>query len=274
MKNLWLLQAKKPPNSPLKPSTVTNTHSPSFRFANFSHQRRSSVIISDFEFIETVVVNSKLSNDDNVVLSDVMKWKVSDKASICKEGVSDLSKNPRVRRSSNADKLYKELFGIPPLGHKASFTCKAHNTSASSSSKPALSNDETIKDLFTKFYHAFDRLNSNVPQHLFQNEPSLNSIPQPPFTASEALEDQSFVPDQSASVIPDQYRFYSTILDFISASLLPIITDVGQLYPKLIKEFIVNLPMNFKDHRTPEYQKVHVRAYSRAFRRFCSTMVF
>lgn len=62
------------------------------------------------------------------------------------------------------------------------------------------------------------------------------------------------------AVISDQHRFCSAILDFISsASLLPIITDVGQLYPKLIKGFIVNLPIDFKDHRTPEYQKVHVR---------------
>lgn len=45
------------------------------------------------------------------------------------------------------------------------------------------------------------------------------------------------------AVIFYQHRSYTVIFDLIIvAGLLPTITDVGPLYPKLIHEFIVNLP--------------------------------
>ncbi|KAA0032272.1 uncharacterized protein E5676_scaffold1327G00250 [Cucumis melo var. makuwa] len=133
--------SKETTKPPLKPLTVTDTQSPSSRFANFSHQRRPRIIISDSKSIEIVAAESESSEDDNVVLSNVLKRKASSKAPICKESVSDLSKKPGVGRSSNANELYEELFGISSLGHKASSASKVQNTYAPLSSKPTRSND-------------------------------------------------------------------------------------------------------------------------------------
>uniref|UniRef100_A0A9I9DUE9 Uncharacterized protein n=1 Tax=Cucumis melo TaxID=3656 RepID=A0A9I9DUE9_CUCME len=53
----------------------TDTQSPSSKFTNPSYQRRPQVIISDSESIETTDVESESSNDDNVMLSNVLKRK-------------------------------------------------------------------------------------------------------------------------------------------------------------------------------------------------------
>lgn len=99
--------SKETTKSPFKPSTVTDTQSYSSRFGNFSHKKRPKVLISDSKSIETVAIDLESSDDDNVVLYDVLKMKASGKAPMCKEDVSDLSnKKPKVGRSSNIDELY------------------------------------------------------------------------------------------------------------------------------------------------------------------------
>ncbi|KAA0036545.1 flocculation protein FLO11-like [Cucumis melo var. makuwa] len=183
--------SKETTKSPFKPSTVTDTQSYSSRFGNFSHKKRPKVLISDSKSIETVAIDLESSDDDNVVLYDVLKMKASGKAPMCKEDVSDLSNK-----------------------------------------KP-------------------------------KNEPDLDLVLPPPSTASNAPQDQSSVLDQSTSVISNQHCLSSAILDIISdVGLLPTITGVGPFYPKLIRDFIVNLLTDFNDHRRPEYQKVHVRGDS------------
>lgn len=63
------------------------------------------------------------------------------------------------------------------------------------------------------------------------------------------------------AIISNQHRSSKTIFNLITAAgLLPTITDVGPFYPKFIREFIVNLPVDLNDHGSPEYQKVHVQS--------------
>ncbi|KAA0035515.1 envelope-like protein [Cucumis melo var. makuwa] len=44
-----------------------------------------------------------------------------------------------------------------------------------------------------------------------------------------------------------------------SAGLSKTISDVGPFYPQLIREFVVNLPADFNDPSSPDYQIVHIR---------------
>ncbi|KAA0033352.1 flocculation protein FLO11-like [Cucumis melo var. makuwa] len=63
------------------------------------------------------------------------------------------------------------------------------------------------------------------------------------------------------SIISNQHHPCTIIIDLISVvGLLPTVTDVRPFYPKLIRKFIVNLPVDLNDHGTLEYHKVHVRA--------------
>lgn len=62
------------------------------------------------------------------------------------------------------------------------------------------------------------------------------------------------------SIISNQHHPCTIIIDLISVvGLLPTVTDVRPFYPKLIRKFIVNLPVDLNDHGTLEYHKVHVR---------------
>lgn len=62
------------------------------------------------------------------------------------------------------------------------------------------------------------------------------------------------------SVISSQHQSYSTVIDLITkVELLPTMTNLGAFYPKLIKEFIVNLTTDLSEPNTPNFKKVHVR---------------
>ncbi|XP_008465605.1 uncharacterized protein LOC103503245 [Cucumis melo] len=51
-------------------------------------------------------------------------------------------------------------------------------------------------------------------------------------------------------------------MDFIhKAGLKKTISNVGPFYPQLIKEFIVNLPDEFNDPSSDDYQSVHIRGF-------------
>ena len=45
------------------------------------------------------------------------------------------------------------------------------------------------------------------------------------------------------------------------AGLSKTISDVGPFYPQLIREFIVNLPADFNDPSSPDFQTVHIRGF-------------
>lgn len=40
-----------------------------------------------------------------------------------------------------------------------------------------------------------------------------------------------------------------------------IVSNIGPFYPKMVKEFIVNLPKGFNDARSSKFTKVHVRGH-------------
>lgn len=60
--------------------------------------------------------------------------------------------------------------------------------------------------------------------------------------------------------IYEKHHSYISIIDLIvKASLSKTIFDVGPFYPKLIREFIVNLPSDLNDPSSSKYQLVHIK---------------
>lgn len=60
--------------------------------------------------------------------------------------------------------------------------------------------------------------------------------------------------------ISDKYRSCLIIMDLVvKASLSKTISKVGPFYPRLIREFIMNLPSDFNDPSSLNYQLVHIR---------------
>ncbi|KAA0066564.1 putative mitochondrial protein [Cucumis melo var. makuwa] len=62
------------------------------------------------------------------------------------------------------------------------------------------------------------------------------------------------------SVVSDQHRSYTTMIDLIDkAGMMCTMTNFGIFYPKLVQEFIVNLPTDFNKPDTLDFWKVYVR---------------
>ncbi|TYK27067.1 uncharacterized protein E5676_scaffold95G00660 [Cucumis melo var. makuwa] len=62
--------------------------------------------------------------------------------------------------------------------------------------------------------------------------------------------------------ISDKYQSCMSIMDLIhKAGLEKTISNVGPFYPQLIREFIVNLPDEFNDPSSADYQTVHIRGF-------------
>uniref|UniRef100_A0A1S3CJR8 Putative plant transposon protein domain-containing protein n=1 Tax=Cucumis melo TaxID=3656 RepID=A0A1S3CJR8_CUCME len=60
--------------------------------------------------------------------------------------------------------------------------------------------------------------------------------------------------------ISDKHHLCVSIMNLIEkAGLSKAISDVGPFYSQLIREFIVNLPADFNDPSSPDYQIVHIR---------------
>lgn len=68
---------------------------------------------------------------------------------------------------------------------------------------------------------------------------------------------QSYIPDEF--FISNQYCSCTSVNELVSkADILSIITNVGVFYPKLIKEFIVNLRTDLNNPLTLEFCKIHL----------------
>ncbi|KAA0066044.1 uncharacterized protein E5676_scaffold446G00670 [Cucumis melo var. makuwa] len=62
--------------------------------------------------------------------------------------------------------------------------------------------------------------------------------------------------------ISDKHHSCVSIMNLIEkAGLSKTISDVGPFYPQLIREFIVNLPADFNDPSSPNYQTVHIKGF-------------
>ncbi|TYK14492.1 uncharacterized protein E5676_scaffold15G00030 [Cucumis melo var. makuwa] len=62
--------------------------------------------------------------------------------------------------------------------------------------------------------------------------------------------------------ISDKHQSCMSIMDLIhKAGLEKTISDVGPFYPQLISEFIVNLPNEFNNPSSADYQMVHIRGF-------------
>uniref|UniRef100_A0A9I9EBZ4 Putative plant transposon protein domain-containing protein n=1 Tax=Cucumis melo TaxID=3656 RepID=A0A9I9EBZ4_CUCME len=62
--------------------------------------------------------------------------------------------------------------------------------------------------------------------------------------------------------ISDKHHSCVSIMNLIEkAGLSTTISDVGPFYPQLIREFIVNLPANFNDPSSLDYQTVHIKGF-------------
>ena len=62
--------------------------------------------------------------------------------------------------------------------------------------------------------------------------------------------------------ISDKHHSCVSIMNLIAkAGLSKTISDVGSFYPQLIREFVVNLPNDFNDPSSPDYQTVHIRGF-------------
>ena len=60
--------------------------------------------------------------------------------------------------------------------------------------------------------------------------------------------------------ISDKHHSCVSIMNLIEkAGLSKTISDVGPFYSQLIREFIVNLLVDFNDPSSPDYQIVHIR---------------
>ncbi|TYK22676.1 flocculation protein FLO11-like [Cucumis melo var. makuwa] len=227
--------SKETTKSPFKPSTVTDTQSYSSRFGNFSHKKRPKVLIA---------IDLESSDDDNVVLSDVLKMKASGKALMSKENVSDLS-NKKPKNEPDLDLV------LPPPSTASNAPQDQSSVLDQSTSGKNIASDvlptasEPVLMMSNKQFRILAREYKIVTTKELRRKLLLN------------------VPAIPIEVISNQHCLSSAILDIISdVGLLPTITGVGPFYPKLIRDFIVNLPTDFNDNRTPEYQKVHVRGDS------------
>ncbi|KAA0058506.1 flocculation protein FLO11-like [Cucumis melo var. makuwa] len=59
--------------------------------------------------------------------------------------------------------------------------------------------------------------------------------------------------------IADRYNSCPAVLELIcNAELIRTVSEVGLFYPRLMRELIVNLPLDFNDPCVDEYQKVHI----------------
>ncbi|XP_050945116.1 uncharacterized protein LOC127150655 [Cucumis melo] len=62
--------------------------------------------------------------------------------------------------------------------------------------------------------------------------------------------------------ISDKHHSCVSIMNLIAkAGLSKTISDVSSFYPQLIREFVVNLPTDFNDPSSPNYQTVHIRSF-------------
>ncbi|XP_050946529.1 uncharacterized protein LOC103496380 [Cucumis melo] len=62
--------------------------------------------------------------------------------------------------------------------------------------------------------------------------------------------------------ISDKHQSYMSIMDLIhKAGLEKTISNVGPLYPQLIRELIVNLPDVFNNPSSADYQTVHIKGF-------------
>ncbi|KAA0059849.1 uncharacterized protein E5676_scaffold184G00510 [Cucumis melo var. makuwa] len=62
--------------------------------------------------------------------------------------------------------------------------------------------------------------------------------------------------------ILDKHQSCVSVMNLIAkAELSKTISDVGSFYPQLIREFVVNLPTDFNDPSSPNYQTVHIRDF-------------
>ncbi|TYJ97943.1 flocculation protein FLO11-like [Cucumis melo var. makuwa] len=170
--------------TPLKPTIYTNFHVIPPSFSCLSSQRKPRVIILDSESIETIVVDSESFDEDNVVLSHVLKRKATAIAPCAKGDTPERPKKPKTTRPTNVEELYEKLFGTPISSHEAPSSGKHPSKSTLSSSKIPPTTDETIDNLFAKFFHAPGLHDSCVPHHSTQNEPIFELAPPSPFTTS------------------------------------------------------------------------------------------
>ena len=62
--------------------------------------------------------------------------------------------------------------------------------------------------------------------------------------------------------VSDKHKSCMSIMNLYErASSSKTISNVGPFYPQLIREFIVNLPDEFNDPSSPNYQTVHIRGF-------------
>uniref|UniRef100_A0A9I9ECN8 Putative plant transposon protein domain-containing protein n=1 Tax=Cucumis melo TaxID=3656 RepID=A0A9I9ECN8_CUCME len=62
--------------------------------------------------------------------------------------------------------------------------------------------------------------------------------------------------------VSDKHHSCVSIMNLIEkAGLSKTISDVGPFYPQLIREFVVNLPTDFNDPSSPNYQTIHIRGF-------------
>ena len=60
-------------------------------------------------------------------------------------------------------------------------------------------------------------------------------------------------------IVSDQLHSCAIVIDFIAkAGIMCAVNNLGIFYPKLVCEFIVNLPTNFNESHTLDFRKVHV----------------
>ncbi|KAA0062784.1 putative mitochondrial protein [Cucumis melo var. makuwa] len=86
---------------------------------------------------------------------------------------------------------------------------------------------------------------------------------------TEAPNEQNDTPPDNVDDVEPKIPFNipSVPIDVISfhleenAGLSKTISDVSSFYPQLIREFVVNLPTDFNDPSSPNYQTVHIRSF-------------
>ncbi|KAA0046750.1 flocculation protein FLO11-like [Cucumis melo var. makuwa] len=178
-------------------------------------------------------------DEDDVVLADVLKWKVIAFATATHVKSPATDKKFKPSKPKKAEKLYDELF--------------VHRSS-----------NEPIDDLFAEFQHvpaprgedsshaplAVDPFPESTPSRQVLLK-SLHFLHQPRLITLMLLE----LPLTFFNLV----LFQSILITCLARCLLPTITNVAPFYSKFIREFIVNLSADLNDHGSPEYQKVHVR---------------
>ncbi|KAA0035566.1 uncharacterized protein E5676_scaffold455G001960 [Cucumis melo var. makuwa] len=107
-------------------------------------------------------------------------------------------------------------------------------------------------------------IDDNEDQSAQQETQSVPTEPQPS-RKKESVQRWKFVVQRRIADevnISDKHHSCVNIVNLIEkAGLSKTISDVGPFYPQLIKEFIVNLPADFNDPSSPDYQIVHISGF-------------